>query len=60
MLEGRGLAKVGMLALLLGASTLVALRHAIKYGWLAGNTHWLTHRHWLKHRSGDNPDKWYI
>ena len=54
MLGDRGLARVGTLTLLLGASTLIALRYAIKYGWLAGNTHWLTHR------SGDNPDKWYI
>ena len=44
MLKGRSLAKVGMLTLLLGASTLVALRHAVKYGWLAGNTHWLAHK----------------
>ena len=54
MLEGRNLARVGMLALLLGASTLIALRFAVKYGWLAGNTHWLTHK------SGDSPNKWYI
>jgi hypothetical protein len=54
VLGGRSLVKVGMLTLLLGASALIALRHAVKYGWLAGNTHWLTHR------SRDNPDKWYI
>jgi hypothetical protein len=54
VLEGRSLAKVGMLTLLLGVSTLVILRHVIKHGWLADNTHW------LMHKSGDNPDRWYI
>ena len=46
--------KIGTLTLLLGASTVVAIRHAIKYGWLAGNTHWLTHRF------KENPNEWYL
>ena len=36
------LVKVGTLTLLLGASALVALRYAARYGWLAGTTHWTT------------------
>ena len=46
--------KVGTLTLLFGASTVVAIRHAIKYGWLAGNTYCLTHRF------KENPNKWYL
>jgi hypothetical protein len=47
------LAKMGTLALLLGVSTLVALRYAAKYGWLAGNTHWLTHRRSFRNIPGE-------
>ena len=54
MLRGRKLARIGALTLLLGASTLVALRYAAKYGWLAGHTHWVTQQ--LR----DDPDKWYL
>jgi len=53
VLRRKSLAEVGTLMSLLGASILIALRYAIKYGWLAGNTHWLMHRH-----DGD-PDRWY-
>jgi len=49
-----GLAKMGALALLLGASTLVALRYAAKYGWLAGT------RHWATYKPRDAPYRWYI
>lgn len=43
--KGMSLAKASALTLLLGASTLVALRYAAKYGWLAGTTHWMTYKH---------------
>lgn len=57
MLRGKRLAKIGALTLLLGASTLVALRYAAKYGWLAGHTHWVTQQ--LRNR--DQPDdRWYV
>jgi len=54
VLRGQKLVRIGTLVLLLGASTLVALRYATKYGWLAGHTHWITHQ--LR----DDPDKWYL
>ena len=48
------LGRIGTLTLLLGASTVVALHYAAKYGWLAGRTHWVTHK------PRDSPHKWYI
>ena len=49
------LAKIGALTLLLGASTLVALRYAAKYGWLAGHTHCVTHQ--IRDQADD---RWYV
>jgi len=53
--RGKRLAKIGALTLLLGASTLVALRYAAKYGWLAGHTHWVTHQ--IRDQADD---RWYV
>ena len=36
-------------------STLVALRYAAKYGWLAGHTHWVTHQ--IRDQADD---RWYV
>ena len=55
MLAGKRLARIGALTLILGASTLVALRYAAKYGWLAGHTHWVYSK-----LNMDEPKDWYI
>lgn len=56
MLRGKRLARIGALTLLLGVSTLVALRYAAKYGWLAGHTHWVASK-----MNMDNPNRdWYL
>ena len=55
MLGGKRLARIGALTLILGASTLVALRYAAKYGWLAGHTHWVYNKLHV-----DDPKDWYL
>ena len=53
--------KIVSLGIVLGASILVGVRFAAKYGYLAGHTYWARKSKLSSHQSLDDiPDDWYI